>query len=401
MPSVAPVLLGLDLNAYSVAVALHEAYGVTSDAFGRYSVGITRYSHILRPHIEPTLADTDRGGAVLRTFSHAPVSEGKMPVLIPCADWYTEFLENSREYLCDAYRFLIPDLSLYREVSEKASFSCLLDRFGIGHPETLVFSARGEREVRDFSGAIPYPAVLKPADSSAYWRFPFPGMQKVWFPKTAEEAKGIADRIYASGYPGRLLLQRLIHPTRRSTLTVFCDADAVARRAVLGDILLEERGGTAQGNYAAILTRPPDRFSLRLIRFLEAIGYRGIANFDLLTEGEKTYVLELNARQGRSSDYTRAAGVNLFSSLVSVLSGQTQNTDFSCSEVLWHCVPMDAVRRYATDRSLLSRAEELFRAGAVASPFSYRPDLRGNPIRRLYTFLHGRRRAAALAGGAG
>ncbi|HBJ19240.1 MAG TPA: hypothetical protein DDY70_05855, partial [Clostridiales bacterium] len=359
-------------------------------------VGITRYSHIVRPHIEPALARIDAGVATLRAFARPLLADGRLPVLIPCADWYTEFLENASEYLDDAYRFLIPDLSLYREVSEKASFSCLLDRFGIPHPETKVFSKQGDRALSDFSRAIPYPAVLKPADSSAYWRHPFSGMKKVWFPKTAEEAKGIADRIYGAGYPGRLVLQRLIRPTRRSTLTVFCDTDAVARRAVLGDILLEERGGTAQGNYSAVLSRPLDRTSMALIRMLERVGYRGIANFDLLTEGDRTYVLELNPRQGRSSDYTRAAGVNLFSALISVLSGITVPTDFSCREVLWHCVPLDAVRRHATDSALLPRAEELIREGAVSSPFSYRPDLSGNPIRCLYTFLHGRRRSAAL-----
>ena len=396
MTRVAPVLLGLDLNAYSVAVALHEAYGVTSDAFGRYSVGITRYSHIIRPHIEGALSHTDAGVATLRTFSRKLLEEGKLPILIPCADWYAEFLENSKEYLKDAYRFLVPELSLYREVSEKASFSCLLDRFGIPHPETKVFSKQGDRELSDFSCSIPYPAVLKPADSSAYWRSPFSGMKKVWFPKAAEEAKAISDRIYAAGYTGRLVLQRLLRPTRRSTLTVFCDADAVARRAVLGDILLEERGGTAQGNYSAILTRPLDRTSMALIRLLERVGYCGIANFDILSEGEKSYVLELNPRQGRSSDYTRAAGVNLFSCLVSVLTGKKVSTDFSYREVFWHCVPTDAVRRYATDPSLLGRAEELIAEGAEFSPFSYRPDLSHNPIRRLYTFLHGKRRTAAL-----
>lgn len=397
MVRVSPVLLGLDLNAYSVAVALHEAYGVPSDAFGRYPAGVTRYSHIVRQHIEPSLADTDAGVATLRAFSRALCADGGIPLLIPCADWYTEFLENASEYLKDAYRFLIPPLPLYREVSDKASFSCLLDRFGIPHPETAVFSLRGDREVSDFARAIPYPAVLKPADSSAYWRNPFPGMKKVWFPNTPEEAKGIADRIYAAGYPGRLVLQRMIRPTRRSTLTVFCDSEGVARRAVLGDILLEEQGGTAQGNYSAILTRPPDPVSVMLIRMLEKVGYRGIANFDLLTEGNKTYVLELNPRQGRSSDYTRAAGVNLFSCMVATLCGNRIPTDFSVREVLWHCVPMHAVRRHATDPSLLGKAEKLRARGEAYSPFSYRPDLSWNPVRKAYAFLHGIRRTAALA----
>ena len=40
--SLMPVLLGGDMNCYSVARAFHEAYGVKSVAFGRYRMGETK-----------------------------------------------------------------------------------------------------------------------------------------------------------------------------------------------------------------------------------------------------------------------------------------------------------------------------------------------------------------------
>ena len=48
LPKLIPVLLGADLNAYNIAKAFHERYGVVSYAFGRYAVGATKYSRIVR-----------------------------------------------------------------------------------------------------------------------------------------------------------------------------------------------------------------------------------------------------------------------------------------------------------------------------------------------------------------
>ena len=44
--TIQPVLVGGDINCYSVARAYHEAYGVKSIAFGRYALGATKDSNI-------------------------------------------------------------------------------------------------------------------------------------------------------------------------------------------------------------------------------------------------------------------------------------------------------------------------------------------------------------------
>ena len=45
--SFVPVLIGADMNCYSVARAFHEAYGIESYAFGRWPMGDTMYSKIV------------------------------------------------------------------------------------------------------------------------------------------------------------------------------------------------------------------------------------------------------------------------------------------------------------------------------------------------------------------
>ena len=63
------VLLGGDLNCYSVARAFHQAYGVKSVAFGRYLLGTTNRSKIIDFCVAPDINDDDSAVRILRRFA--------------------------------------------------------------------------------------------------------------------------------------------------------------------------------------------------------------------------------------------------------------------------------------------------------------------------------------------
>ena len=44
-----------------------------------------------------------------------------------------------------------------------------------------------------------YPVIVKPSSSIRYWQNPFDGMKKVYKADTPEQAKEIAETIFASG----------------------------------------------------------------------------------------------------------------------------------------------------------------------------------------------------------
>ena len=111
------VLLGGDLNAYSVAISFHAMYNVKSAVFCRYRCGITAVSSILDLHIEPNLLDDEIGTAALLRFASQTKEH---PYLVACGDWYVAFLIRNRARLERAYRFLIPPRNVYRAVSDKA-----------------------------------------------------------------------------------------------------------------------------------------------------------------------------------------------------------------------------------------------------------------------------------------
>lgn len=385
---VTPVLLGGDLNAYSLAASFADAEGLISVCFARDKLAMCDLSSLTELHAIEELDDVNVAVPALLSFAEKRKSERLL--LVPCADWYVELVEYARDTLSGSYYFHIPDFEIWKTASDKASFTKIMDKYGIEHPKTEIFDEKLEGLERRCADMKP-PFVLKPSDSSEYWRNKFDGMKKVYFPDSLDEARRIAKIIYGSGYSGKILLQEYVGnkaggSSAASVLTVFCDDSGSVRRAVLGDVLLEELGGTARGNYSAIVTRELDSISYKIIAMLEGIGYTGIANFDILRDGERSYCLELNPRQGRSFDYLRASGVNIAELLLMQMRGEEITRDFKYPSGFWRSVSKKTVMKHAADRGLLKTALQLEKRGRYKTPY----DLRGDRgfARRLYVAVH-------------
>lgn len=381
-----PVLLGQDLNAYGVAVSMHEAFGLCSLALGRYRCGICSTSSIVSCEVVPALSSgrvaLDALGRIADRYREREL------LLVPCNDPYLAFVEEHRETLAERYRFVIPPRELYETVCDKYAFYSLLDRYGIPYPNTELFEP-------DTSPTIAPPWVLKPSDSVDYYSHPFDGMRKVYFPKSLPEAQTIARTIRSSGYRGKLLLQEFIVRDRAFVLTVMAERERGVRVASLAEVVVEECAPGARGNYCALLVRPLNDFAKRLIAFCNAVGYHGIANFDILEREGRLYCLEMNPRQGRSSDYLRGAGHSVGAFLQAVARGEPYPVRMRSTPIYWHAVPHRTVRALASPR-LVEECDARVREGFDFSPFRYDADYRFHPLRRAYVHIHAHRRGKAL-----
>ena len=377
-----PVLLGGDLNAYSVALAFREAFGVVSHAFVRYRCGATEGSSFIKTHLCSELDDP--AVAVPELLKFAAERAGYDLYLIPCADWYVSMIERSKALLSGVYKIHVPDINSWRTLSDKGGFYSAMKKAGIPYPEYTLLKKREKPSVKTL-GEMNYPLVLKPADSTEYWRHRFLGMEKVYFPESPREAAVIISKIVDSGYDGDIILQKQIGKGRDNrVLTTFSDAEGKVVRAVLGQVVLEETGKTSIGNHSAIVTRPLDKISYSLIDFLNTQKYKGMANFDIIADNTGAYVLELNPRQGRSCDYLRAAGVNIAELFVRVGDGERIEPRFDYREVYWH---------YPSNRTVFSMTEaplkfELLAISERGNEYSpYRNGYEGVG-RRVYAFIH-------------
>lgn len=395
-----PVLIGADMNCYSVARAFHEAYGVTSVAFGRWAMGETKYSRIVSftavedIDTDEVLVDT------LRRFAAEHPAEDK--ILLGCTDDYAALLIRNRETLAQWYTVPYIDAGLMDKLVSKESFYLYCDEFSIPYPATVIVRPGDDGGVFD-SLPFPYPLIIKPSSSIQYWKFPFEGMQKVYVAHSADEGRKITETIFAAGYPDSLVLQDMIpgRDNRMHVLTAYSDKNAKVKMMCLGNVLLEEHTPKAVGNHAAILTEYNRPLMDKLKDFLEAVGYTGFSNFDIkYDERDGQYkVFEINLRQGRSNYYVTGAGLNIARYVTEdrVLGRDLGQPVFCQTESFWHSIPADIVWEYTGDAELVRKAKALVTQKQDTTALGYQYDLRLNPLRALYLWEHNRRYYAKYA----
>ena len=380
-----PVFLGADLNCYNFARAFHEAYGVESYAFGRYAMAPTKYSKIIHFTIVPDIDNEHNMLKVLHDF--AKEHAGKKLYLFGCTDDYAAMIIRRKAELPE-YIAPGPAADLYGLIQKKAEFYEVCDKFGIPYPTTKVLTAPVDAaELTEDKLGFAYPIIVKPSSSVAYRKFPFDGMKKVYTAADPAEAAAIVKQIYASGYPDKMILQKMVPggDDHMRVLTAFSDENGKVRAMCLGHTMVEEHTPHGLGNHAAIVTE--DTTALPLVenirQMLEACHYTGFSNFDIKWSGEPGdfRVFEINLRQGRSNYYVTSTGMNIAKLVVEKWNDGGTDCVLNRNEVFWHHVPAQVAFTYTEDKQLVEKARQLKAQGKEACSLLYKPDLWMNPIR--------------------
>ena len=380
-----PVFLGADLNCYNFARAFHEAYGVESYAFGRYAMAPTKYSKIIHFTIVPDIDNEPTMLQVLHDF--AKEHAGKKLYLFGCTDDYAAMIIRRKAELPE-YIAPGPAADLYGLIQKKAEFYEFCDKFNIPYPTTKVLTAPVESdELTEDKLGFAYPIIVKPSSSVAYWKFPFDGMKKVYTAADPAEAAAIVKQIYASGYPDKMILQKMVPggDDHMRVLTAFSDENGKVRAMCLGHTMVEEHTPHGLGNHAAIVAE--DTTALPLVenirQMLEACHYTGFSNFDIKCSDEPGdfRVFEINLRQGRSNYYVTASGMNIAKLVVEKWNDGGSDCVLNRNEVFWHHVPAQVAFTYTEDKQLVEKARALKAQGKEACSLLYKPDLWMNPIR--------------------
>lgn len=380
-----PVFLGADLNCYNFARAFHEAYGVSSYAFGRYEISAIKYSKIIN---FKTVPDMDNEATMMRELRQfAKKHAGARLYLFGCTDDYAAMIIRRKGELPE-YTAPSPSSELYGSIQKKAEFYEMCDKFGIPYPKTKVLREPAGAEALSAEAlGFGYPIIVKPSSSVDYWKYPFDGMKKVYTASTPDEASAIVSEIYASGYPDKMILQELIAggDSHMRVLTAFSDKNGKVRAMCLGHTMIEEHTPKGLGNHAAIVTEPVTSLPLceNIKNMLEACGYTGFSNFDIKFSGSDFKVFEINLRQGRSNFYVTACGMNI--ARLAVEKWNDGGSDCILNENIhfWHHVPASVAYTYTEDSELVKTAKALAAEGRETCSLKYKYDLRGNPIRRL------------------
>ena len=384
-----PVLVGGDINCYSVARAYHEAYGVKSIAFGRYALGATKDSNIIDFRIDPRITEEEEFIKVLLQTADELAAPNKKLIIHGCTDEYAELIIDHRDILSEKYIVPYIGKELKEKLIEKELFYQMCEEKGLDYPKTFIYS-KGDK-IKDFG--FKYPVIIKPSDSVLFWQYPFEGMKKAYLANNEEEFREITTSIYNGKYDKNLIIQDFIpgDDSHMRVLTCYSDQNGKVKMMCLGHVLLEEHTPKGIGNHAAIITEYDGPLMEKFKNFLESINYTGFSNFDIKFDSrDNTYkVFEINLRQGRSNFYVTSSGNNIAKYVVEDrVYNKELDLKIQKEPFFWRVIPKRVVYKFVKNPELVNLAKKLDSEGKSATSFGYKADLKGNFKRSWYVFLY-------------
>lgn len=370
-----PVLLGGDINTYSVARAFYERYKVRTYVFGKYPTGPSYQSRIVRYHANEKI-DTDK--VFLRTVNRfAQKNPDKKILLIGCGDSYVALISRHKKELAE--NIVAPYISyeMMNHLQIKETFYNLCEEHGIDYPGTMIYS----RDMgSDFILPFDYPVMLKPSNSIEYWEHPFETQHKVYTIHDRDELETVLAQIYDAGYTDKMIIQDRIpgNDEYMRVLTAYSDHNGKVKMMCLGHVLLEEHTPLGMGNHAVIITEPNKSLMSSVKALLEGLHYVGFSNFDIKYDSRdgKYKFFEINTRQGRSNYYVTGSGFNVAEYYTEDwIYGRELPFRIAEKEHLWTVVPFGVMFRYVQQPENKAKMRRLILKGQVVNPVFMKGDL--------------------------
>lgn len=370
-----PVLLGGDINTYSVARAFYERYQVKSYIFGKYATGPSYQSKIIEYKANPKIDTDDYFLKTVNTF--AKKHADKKIVLVGCGDSYVALVSKHKARLAENIIAPYIDFDLMNSLQQKETFYNLCEKHGVDYPGTFIHS---KEMGKDFTLDFPFPVILKPSDGIQYWEHPFATQNKVYTIHDREELDKVLDDIYGAGYNGKLIIQDMIpgNDEYMRVLTSYSDHNGKVKMMCLGHVLLEEHTPHGLGNHAVIITEPNKELMMRVKNLLEELHYVGFSNFDIKYDQRdgKFKFFEINTRQGRSNYYVTGSGFNVAEYIVEdYVYGKELPLRYAKEEHLWMVVPKAVAFKYVKDPKSIAKMKRLIREKKVVNPSFMKGDL--------------------------
>lgn len=365
-----PILVGGDLNAYSVARAFYDEYHVKPIVVAKMNTSAIMHSMILEPVLIDTIdQDSQFVDHMIHVYERYKDRAQKL-LLIGCYDGYVNSIIKHKAVLSKYFVCPYIDYDFLNQLRFKDAFLKICRTYHLDHPETILVTKDGMERENTFS----FPVVFKAADSVEFFKANIPNKKKAYIIYSAEELEHVRYEVYSGDFSGVMLLQEFIpgSDSHMRVFTCFSNPQGQVEFMQFGQVLLEEHTPGAIGNPAVILNEPVNEACQKIVDFLNATKYVGFSNFDMKYDPRdgKYKVFEINTRQGRSNYYVTGAGNNIAKLLVDGFIYQKERPLFISEQVgLFTILPKKLILRYVQDEQLKDKVKQLYQAKKVANPY--------------------------------
>jgi len=337
---------------------------------------MTNLSKITTIEVVDQLDDPDQFPKIMINIAKKLQSKAKKLVLVASSDGYAELVIRNKKALAPYYELPFVDPELIDELLYKDKFYQLCEKHGLDYPATAFVT---KDNYKSFQNPFSFPIALKPADSIQYLEASFPGKKKAYILQNEEELQKVLERIYSSTYQGTMIVQDFIpgDDSNMRVLNAYVDQNSKVRMMCLGRPLLEDCTPSLIGNYVAIVNEYNEHIYKQFQHFLEAIGYKGLANFDMKYDARdgKYKVFEINLRQGRSSFFTTGSGYNLGKFVAEdLVYGKKSPVVYAKTEHLWLGVSKKVALKYVEDPDSVNYMKKLIKEKKYCTTLEYEKD---------------------------
>lgn len=369
-----PVLLGDEMNAYGMARAFYEAYGVKPLALNHTNMEKIQQSDLLTFREVPRLHIEERFVTALKAIAQQ-FPEKKL-LLLACDEFYVKKIVEHKDELTED--FLVPyvDTTLAHQLLTRESMYELCAQFGFQYPAMHVCTVN---DYEEYEMTFDYPIVIKPMNMTKYATCIFPGKKKVYIAHDKVEKDSIFHAIYKeSAYRDDLMIQQYIpgEDANMCVVNAYVGQDGKAKLLAVGNPILEEHSPEGIGRYVAIMTAYNPTLMENVKTFLEAIQFHGFATFDMkYDERDGHYkLLSIELHNELSNYYVTASGYNLMQYVADdYVRGSKQPLTYVQNKHLWTIVPNGVLFKYVQNEQLIIEAKSLIRQGmATDSIFNYK-----------------------------
>lgn len=367
-----PILVGGDLNAYSVARAFYDEYQIKPIVVAKMNTSAIIHSSILEPVFIDTIDQDEKFVEHLQSIYNTYKTKAKKLLLIGCYDGYVNLIIKHKDELSKYFVCPYIDYTFLNELRFKDAFLKICRDYQLDHPQTILVTKDGMERENTFT----FPVVFKAADSVEFFHSNIPNKKKAYILQTQEELDQAIQDVYSADFSGVMLLQEFI-PGSDSNMRVFtCFSNAAGKVEFMqfGHVLLEEHTPGAIGNPAVILNEPCNEACQKIVQFLEATNYIGFSNFDMKYDPRdgKYKVFEINTRQGRSNFYLTGSGNNVAKLVVdSFIYNKQKELFVSEKEGLFTILPKRIMLKYVSDDKLKDEIKRMYKLKKVANPYFY------------------------------
>lgn len=385
------VSTGNDLITYQTARALHMETGECTYSLGLSDLRPVCHSKIVQTQNDPSFRGEERIIKDLMAFGKTHAHHGK-PVLFVGGEAYLEhFLKHPA--LRDVFHvpYFLGDVG--ERLQNKSAFYEAAARAGIRAPKTIAF---GREDDLDKFRSFRFPAILKPEVTMSFRSMHFDGKWKVFTIRDFNALKQTAQRIFAAGFSGTLLLQDFVAGpvSNEYSFSGYVDRDGNFRDVAIGRALMEDPDPDMRGNHLGIVQaeeKAIDPIMDAMTKYVKEVGYRGLINADFKRDENDGlfYIFEVNQRQGASTFYSVMAGGNVYHGLLEDLVEERpfKGTRIGRSPFVWvDCSPK--VLRSLLEGEAATLFDKNAEQGIVDHTLSYPYD--NGPLRafNVHRYIH-------------